>query len=127
MLIKGNEMSLVNPEEAIAELNLKKHDLRFTSTVKVKDVNQSNINVTMATLLKHLKKKLRCHSVTSTNDGNILIDSILVKAQTPPSKETQQDLDVLVSWSLQDEDLGNYIMELITAKNLFENVDSEVK
>lgn len=126
MLIKGNEMSVVNSEDAIAELNLKKHDLRFTATVHIRNVNQS-INVTMATLLKHLKRKLRCHSVTSTTDGNILIDSILVKAQCEnPNKETQ-DLDVLVSWSLQDEDLGNHIMGLISAKNLFDDVVNEVK
>nr|CAB3233543.1 integrator complex subunit 11-like [Phallusia mammillata] len=109
VLIKGNSMQLMDQEEAMEELDIPKHELRFTSTVQVPNIHHT---VATAELMQHLKKSLKSHNVSSTTDGSILIDSVLLRVQSSDDEE-QKSVNVLVSWSLHDEDLGTNIMDLL--------------
>nr|XP_002128796.2 integrator complex subunit 11-like [Ciona intestinalis] len=112
VLMKGNEIKVVDGEEAVEELQLKKHEVRFTSTIHMPTSQPQPTSSSMEQLHDHLKKTLRTHNVSATSDGNLLIDSILLKAQ-PSSTDESSHLDVLVSWSIQDEELGSYITDLL--------------
>ncbi|XP_076804258.1 integrator complex subunit 11-like [Clavelina lepadiformis] len=113
VIIKGNNMQLVDSNDAIDELKLKKHELRFTSTVHIPNIHRPT-SVAMNQLHGHLKKNLRSHNISINSEENILIDSVLLKAQSSAEEKTDQEgMDVLVSWSMQDEELGTYIMDLL--------------
>nr|XP_039268490.1 integrator complex subunit 11-like [Styela clava] len=125
LLMKDNKIRLLEQDEALQELGLPKHDLRFTSTVELQNACRSE-KLTMTRLYEHLKQLLRSHSVNTTSDGHILIESVLLKVQK--DSETAMDVSddfntheddspasksILVSWPYQDEDLGSYLMEVL--------------
>lgn len=123
LLMKDNKIRLLEQDEALHELGLPKHELRFTSTVNLQNACHSE-KVTMSRLYDHLKQILSTHSVAMTSDGHIMIESVLVKVQKNESASAVQDgiddtslttKSILVSWRYEDEDLGSYLME--TLKN----------
>lgn len=125
LLMKDSKIRLLEQDDALRELGLPKHELRFTSTVMLQNACRSE-KMTMARLYDHLKQLLSTHSVTMTNDGHILIESVLLKAQkdTDGSSSNQESSavaedntpatkSILVSWPYEDEDLGSYLMEAL--------------
>eukprot|EP00057_Strongylocentrotus_purpuratus_P020578 XP_011675052.1 PREDICTED: integrator complex subunit 11-like [Strongylocentrotus purpuratus] len=77
------------------QLGLVEHDIRFTSTV-------STSASSMEALTKKLKRRFPQESVQLMPDASIMMGAILLKM----SAESDDNLDLLVSWPYQEEELA---------------------
>lgn len=107
LVISEDKLKIEDPSKILNDLDLKEHEIRFTSTVTVPPV-------TMEILHSKLEKLLPDHSVMLSPDGSILIGSVLLKC----SAEDDEDIKMLVSWSYQEEELGSTLFH--TLKNDFD-------
>lgn len=80
-----------------------RHVVRFTSTVQIQDPGP--VQSTTMKLFQPLKERLTGWNVQLT-DGAISVESVLVKIEG--SEDDQKN--VYVSWTNEDEDLGSYIL-----------------
>ncbi|XP_078616191.1 integrator complex subunit 11-like [Branchiostoma floridae x Branchiostoma japonicum] len=109
LIMKENSLRLVSPSQAMRELGLKEHEIRFTSTVTIHDPQPTQ--ATVERLYTHLKGTLKDHSIQHMPDGSIMIDSVLIKVSG--SSEEEETKDFLVSWPYEDEDLGSHLMTVL--------------
>ncbi|XP_064611089.1 integrator complex subunit 11-like isoform X1 [Liolophura sinensis] len=107
LLMKGNKLQLVEPASAMRELGIDEHHIRFTSTVSIEDDGPPSN--TADKIYQMVKSKLREYPAQYSTDGSITIsESVLVKVSGE-----DENKDILVSWSHQDEDLGSYLLKLL--------------
>ncbi|KAJ8320298.1 hypothetical protein KUTeg_001885 [Tegillarca granosa] len=107
LVMKGNKLQLIDPVEALKDLGLDEHHLRFTSTLNV-DVD-GHPTQTADKIYQLVKIKLKDFPTHYSSDGSISIsDSVLV--QVSGDNESKS---VLISWSHQDEDVGSYLLKLL--------------
>ncbi|XP_016158882.1 PREDICTED: integrator complex subunit 11 [Ficedula albicollis] len=109
LLMKDNSFRLVSPEQALKELGLAEHQLRFTCRVHIQDPRKEH--ETGLRVYNHLKGILKDYSVQHLPDGSITVESILIQATA--HSEDQGTKVLLVSWTYQDEELGSYLTSLL--------------
>ncbi|XP_014373019.1 integrator complex subunit 11 isoform X2 [Alligator sinensis] len=109
LIMKDNSFRLVSPEQALKELGLAEHQLRFTCRVHIQDPRKEH--ETVLRVYNHLKGILKDYSVQHLPDGSIMVESILIQATA--HSEDQGTKVLLVSWTYQDEELGSYLTSLL--------------
>ncbi|XP_075762761.1 integrator complex subunit 11 [Pelodiscus sinensis] len=109
LIMKDNSFRLVSPEQALKELGLGEHQLRFTCRVHIQDPRKEHEMVLR--VYNHLKGILKDYSVQHLPDGSIMVESILIQATA--QSEDQGTKVLLVSWTYQDEELGSYLTSLL--------------
>ncbi|XP_009078687.1 PREDICTED: LOW QUALITY PROTEIN: integrator complex subunit 11 [Acanthisitta chloris] len=109
LLMKDNSFRLVSSEQALKELGLAEHQLRFTCRVHIQDPRKEH--ETVLRVYNHLKGVLKDYSVQHLPDGSITVESILIQATA--HSEDQGTKVLLVSWTYQDEELGSYLTSLL--------------
>ncbi|XP_061424044.1 integrator complex subunit 11 [Lethenteron reissneri] len=113
LVMKDGTLRLLAPEQAMRELGLSEHVLRFTSTLPplLHDAGGASEADTMQRLYGHLKGVLKEHAVQQLADGSVMVESVLIKSSGVQDEAGARS--TLVSWSYQDEDLGSYLMTLL--------------
>ncbi|NXI90366.1 INT11 protein, partial [Psophia crepitans] len=109
LIMKDNSFRLISPEQALKELGLAEHQLRFTCRVHIQDPRKEH--ETVLRVYNHLKGILKDYSVQHLPDGSITVESILIQATA--HSEDQGTKVLLVSWTYQDEELGSYLTSLL--------------
>jgi len=113
LLVKNDRYIVLDQKEAMEELELQKHNMQFSMNVKVDNPSKLSFLLNLNQLHEYLKKKLRFQQVIADeNKEEIQINSVSIKQQQPVAK----DLSVLhfsVSSSISDEDIFNYVVELL--------------
>lgn len=110
LVMKGNRLQLIDPEEALMELGIKEHNLRFTSTLYV---NEEGVPEKLSEKIFELvKEKIPDHSTQMSSDGSISVSDVMITV----SGEDEDTKSVLVTWSHQDEDLGSHLMDLLKSE-----------
>ncbi|NXT81533.1 INT11 protein, partial [Zapornia atra] len=109
LIMKDNSFRLVSPEQALKELGLAEHQLRFTCRVHIQDPRKEH--ETVLRVYNHLRGVLKDYSVQHLPDGSITVESILIQATA--HSEDQGTKVLLVSWTYQDEELGSYLTSLL--------------
>ncbi|NXN16174.1 INT11 protein, partial [Indicator maculatus] len=107
LMMKDNSFRLLSPEQALKELGLAEHQLRFTCRVHIQDPRKEH--ETVLRVYNHLKGQ--DYSVQHLPDGSITVESILIQATA--HSEDQGTKVLLVSWTYQDEELGSYLTSLL--------------
>ncbi|KAF6109180.1 integrator complex subunit 11 [Phyllostomus discolor] len=100
---------LVSSEQALKELGLAEHQLRFTCRVHLHDTRKEQ--ETAVRVYSHLKGLLKDHCVQHLPDGSVTVESILIQAAA--HSEDPGTKVLLVSWTYQDEELGSYLTSLL--------------
>uniref|UniRef100_A0A671N2C6 Integrator complex subunit 11 n=1 Tax=Sinocyclocheilus anshuiensis TaxID=1608454 RepID=A0A671N2C6_9TELE len=97
LIMKDNSLRLVSPEQALKELGLGEHQLRFTCRVQLHDPHSDTDTLTL--IYTHLKSVLKSYSIQHVPDGTVIVESIVIKVT---SSAEEPDLKViLLSWSYQ--------------------------
>uniref|UniRef100_A0A8C5BQI7 Integrator complex subunit 11 n=1 Tax=Gadus morhua TaxID=8049 RepID=A0A8C5BQI7_GADMO len=103
-------MQLVSPEQAMKELGLSEHHLRFTCRVQLQDPHSDAD--TLHRIYMHLKSVLKGYTTQHLPDSmSVMVESIVVKVSS--STEDPNTKVLLLSWSYQDEDLGSFLSTLL--------------
>lgn len=113
LVLKENRLVLMEPQKAIEELGMKEHIIRFTSnltlffdgpTAKLSD-----------SIVKVLQESLDDCAVQQGQDNSISIsdNAILIKFS---GSEDGREKKLLVSWVLQDEELGGEVLQLLRGR-----------
>ncbi|XP_038602095.1 integrator complex subunit 11 [Tachyglossus aculeatus] len=109
LVMKENSFRLVSSEQALTELELAEHQLRFTCRVHIQEARKEQEAVLR--VYNHLKGILKDHPVQHLADGSVVVGSILIQATAHSDDPATKVL--LVSWTYQDEELGSYLTALL--------------
>ncbi|KAI2649521.1 Integrator complex subunit 11 [Labeo rohita] len=109
LIMKDNSLRLVSPEQALKELGLSEHQLRFTCRVQLHDPHSDTD--TLGRIYSHLKSVLKSYSIQHVPDGTVIVESIVIKV-TSSAEEPNLKI-ILLSWSYQDEELGSFLSTLL--------------
>ncbi|KAL7978657.1 hypothetical protein Chor_010700 [Crotalus horridus] len=109
LIIKDNSFRLVSSEQALKELGLGEHQLRFTCRIHFQDPRKEH--ETGLRVYNHLKSALKDYSVQHLSDASIMVESILIQVTVQSEDPTTKLL--LVSWTYQDEEMGSYVTSLL--------------
>uniref|UniRef100_A0A8D0PED1 Integrator complex subunit 11 n=1 Tax=Sus scrofa TaxID=9823 RepID=A0A8D0PED1_PIG len=135
LIMKDSTFRLVSSEQALKELGLAEHQLRFTCRVHLHDPRKEQ-EMAMR-VYSHLKRwalrpplldwgegeggqagshpppcsLLKDHCVQHLPDGSVTVESILIQAAA--HSEDPGTKVLLVSWTYQDEELGSYLTSLL--------------
>lgn len=109
LIMKNNNMQLVSPEQALKEIGLGEHQLRFTCRIHIQDPHKEP--ETVLRLYNHLKSVLKDRTVQHLPDGSVTVESILIQVSTHSEEPATKVL--LISWTYQDEDLGSFLTSLL--------------
>uniref|UniRef100_A0A665UQP7 Integrator complex subunit 11 n=1 Tax=Echeneis naucrates TaxID=173247 RepID=A0A665UQP7_ECHNA len=102
-------LKLVSSEQALKELGLNEHQLRFTCRVQLQDPHSDPD--TLHRIYTHLKSVLKGYTIQHLPDGTVMVESIVIKVSS--SAEDPNTKVLLLSWSYQDEDLGSFLSTLL--------------
>lgn len=97
LIMKDNSLRLVSPEQALKELGLNEHQLRFTCRVQLHDPHSDTD--TLSRIYTHLKSVLKSYSIQHVPDGTVIVESIVIKVTS--SAEEPNLKVILLSWSYQ--------------------------
>uniref|UniRef100_A0A3Q1JK31 Integrator complex subunit 11 n=1 Tax=Anabas testudineus TaxID=64144 RepID=A0A3Q1JK31_ANATE len=111
LIMKENSLKLVSSEQALKELGLNEHQLRFTCRVQLQDPHCDSD--TLHRIYKHLKSVLKGYTIQHLPDGTVIVESIVIKVSS--SAEDTNTKVLLLSWSYQQT---SYIL-LLGKWNLF--------
>ncbi|XP_059190098.1 integrator complex subunit 11 [Centropristis striata] len=109
LIMKENSLKLVSSEQALKELGLNEHQLRFTCRVQLQDPHSDPD--TLHRIYTHLKSVLKGYTIQHLPDGTVMVESIVIKVSS--SAEDTNTKVLLLSWSYQDEDLGSFLSNLL--------------
>nr|XP_046252511.1 integrator complex subunit 11 [Scatophagus argus] len=109
LIMKENSLKLVSSEQALKELGLNEHQLRFTCRVQLQDPHSDTD--TLHRIYTHLKSVLKGYTIQHLPDGTVMVESIVIKVSS--SAEDANTKVLLLSWSYQDEDLGSFLSTLL--------------
>nr|XP_057941613.1 integrator complex subunit 11 [Doryrhamphus excisus]XP_057941615.1 integrator complex subunit 11 [Doryrhamphus excisus] len=109
LIMKGNGLKLVSSEQALKELGLNEHQLRFTCRVQLHDSHSDPD--TLRRIYTHLKSILKGYAIQHLPDGTVMVESIVIKVSSSPDDANTKV--ILLSWSYQDEDLGSFLSTLL--------------
>ncbi|KAM5141170.1 integrator complex subunit 11 [Mantella aurantiaca] len=109
LIMKDNSLRLVSPEQALKEIGLSEHQLRFTCRIHIQDPHKEP--ETVLRIYNHLKSVLKDRLVQHLPDGSIMVESILLQVSTNSDDPGTKIL--LISWTYQDEELGSFLTSLL--------------
>ncbi|XP_040048358.2 integrator complex subunit 11 [Gasterosteus aculeatus] len=109
LIMKENSLKLVSSEQALKELGLNEHQLRFTCRVQLQDPHSDSD--TLHRIYTHLKSVLKGYTIQHLPDGTVMVESIVIKVSS--CAEDANTKVLLLSWSYQDEDLGSFLSTLL--------------
>ncbi|XP_054645839.1 integrator complex subunit 11 [Dunckerocampus dactyliophorus] len=109
LIMKDNGLKLVSSEQALKELGLNEHQLRFTCRVQLHDPHSDPD--TLRRIYTHLKSILKGYAIQHLPDGTVMVESIVIKVSSSPDDANTKV--ILLSWSYQDEDLGSFLSTLL--------------
>ncbi|XP_056589806.1 integrator complex subunit 11 [Triplophysa dalaica] len=109
LIMKDNSLRLVSPEQALKELGLSEHQLRFTCRVQLHDSHSDSD--TLVRIYTYLKSALKNYGVQHLPDGTVIVESIVIKVTSSPEEPNLKV--ILLSWSYQDEELGSFLSTLL--------------
>uniref|UniRef100_A0A8D3DPK5 Integrator complex subunit 11 n=1 Tax=Scophthalmus maximus TaxID=52904 RepID=A0A8D3DPK5_SCOMX len=95
--------------QALKELGLNEHQLRFTCRVQLQDPHSDSD--TLHRIYTHLKSVLKGYTIQHLPDGTVMVESIVIKVSS--SADDANTKVLLLSWSYQDEDLGSFLSTLL--------------
>lgn len=108
LVMRGNRLQIIDPSQALKEMGVEEHHLRFTSTISIEE--EGPANKVAEKIYQLVKRKLKDFSIHYSSDGSISIsDSLLIQV----SGDEDETKSVLVSWSHQDEDIGSFLLQLL--------------
>ncbi|PWA31887.1 hypothetical protein CCH79_00006413, partial [Gambusia affinis] len=110
LIMKENSLKLVSSEQALKELGLNEHQLRFTCRVQLQDPHSDSD--TLHRIYTHLKSVLKDYTIQHLPDGTVMVESIVIKVSS--SAEDANAKVLLLSWSYQvlpSEVAGGYVVE----------------
>ncbi|XP_003739869.1 integrator complex subunit 11 [Galendromus occidentalis] len=112
ILMYDNVMKLVEPEDALNELGVREHQIRFTTTISIPETFQGS-TAKLAELVQDLvKDKLPSddqETMQMLQDGSLSLGSAIVRVNG-----FEDDMkSVCVSWANEDEDLGTQLVSLV--------------
>lgn len=108
LVMRGNRLQIIDPGQALKEMGVEEHHLRFTSTISIEE--EGPANKVAEKIYQLVKRKLKDFSIHYSSDGSISIsDSLLIQV----SGDEDETKSVLVSWSHQDEDIGSFLLQLL--------------
>ncbi|KAG1651814.1 Integrator complex subunit 11 [Nymphon striatum] len=93
LMLKENSLQLVEPGDAMSELGIKQHEIRFTSTVCLE--NELTVSKTTDIIYQLLKNKLLDKSIQLIGDNSISVESVIIKVSGTDDSEFK---NVYVSW-----------------------------
>ncbi|XP_048580506.1 integrator complex subunit 11 isoform X2 [Nematostella vectensis] len=103
LVMKDESLRLLESEEAMKELGLTQHQLRFTSTVTM-ETSEPNHQI-LEKLHSHLERLLPSYSIQKVSGGCLSVESVLIKFSGSGSgtERTGQPTtcSMLVSWTFQ--------------------------
>ncbi|KAL4221575.1 Integrator complex subunit 11 [Mactra antiquata] len=107
LVMRGNKLQLMDADQALKDVGLKEHNLRFTSTLYVEEDGASEkLAEKIYTLVKD---KIKDHPTQYSTDGSISVSDVMITV----SGDDEETKSVLVTWSHQDEELGSELMEIL--------------
>ncbi|KAM4563203.1 integrator complex subunit 11 [Odontesthes bonariensis] len=109
LIMKENSLKLVSSEQALKELGLNEHQLRFTCRVQLQDPHSDPD--TLHRIYTHLKSVLKGYTIQHLPDGTVMVESIVIKVSSSVDDTNAKVL--LLSWSYQDEELGSFLSSLL--------------
>ncbi|XP_077367958.1 integrator complex subunit 11 isoform X1 [Festucalex cinctus] len=109
LIMKDHSLKLVSSEQALKELGLNEHQLRFTCRVQLHDPHSDSD--TLRRIYTHLRSVLKGYAIQHLPDGTVMVDSIVIKVSSSPDEGNTKV--ILLSWSYQDEDLGSFLSTLL--------------
>lgn len=114
LVMKDTSVRLVEPAQAMKELGLTEHKLRFTSSVTLETTIPYHMFIEK--LQCQLKRLLPNYSVQRVAEGCLSVDdSVLIKISGSSDDVTHEasNCTALVSWTLQEEELGSHVLSLL--------------
>lgn len=101
------QFKLIETDQAIAELGVKRHHIRYTSTVRFENFRKISSQKLSETIYQYLKSKTRL-SISLLNDGSILVTPRVVLRVDVGSDEEK---DVYIAWDDNDDAVGSDIVK----------------
>lgn len=117
------KLRILKTDEAMKELGLTEHSIRFTSSANV--TAPGTLPQVSEAIYELIKSRIEegDGSLQFLNDGSISVDSVLLKVtnvdvETAASPENvaaaaAAKKKIIVSWTYQDEDLGSFLLKLL--------------
>nr|XP_042913370.1 integrator complex subunit 11-like [Parasteatoda tepidariorum] len=99
----------MEPDEAMSELGLVPHQIRFTSTILVDDPSGAPASRLTDVIFAKIKSLLENKTVQLAPDCSITVASVLIKVDVCED-DTKS---ICLSWGYQDEELGKHLLPLI--------------
>ncbi|XP_075148769.1 integrator complex subunit 11 [Haematobia irritans] len=109
LVMKDNRIMLQNLTEALKEIGINRHVMRFTSKVKMDDPGPKVR--TAEKLLALLQEKLSGWTVTMQENCTIVVETVEIKIEEDEKDPKHKTL--LITWTNQDEDIGAYILNML--------------
>uniref|UniRef100_A0A8C7UZ98 Integrator complex subunit 11 n=1 Tax=Oncorhynchus mykiss TaxID=8022 RepID=A0A8C7UZ98_ONCMY len=98
-------------QQALKELGLNEHQLRFTCRVQYRKTEFTIFIVFSSSYLVKAWAVLKGYTIQHLPDGTVMVESIVIKVSS--SAEEPNTKVLLLSWSYQDEDLGSFLSTLL--------------
>lgn len=109
LVMKDNRIMLQNLTEALKEIGINRHVMRFTSKVKMDDPGPKIR--TGEKLLALLQEKLTGWTVAMQENCSIVVETVEIKIEEDEKDPKHKTL--LITWTNQDEDIGAYILSML--------------
>jgi len=129
LLIKDNRYTIVDEDDALSEMKMKKHQIHFKMNIQITAGPTSQaLMLMMSRLHVYLKRKLRAQKVELNNE-QININSIRIRPETniaslpssPPPSSLPRGYTIVVTSLLNDEDLYNYVISVLKLRSYEQN------
>ncbi|KAK3599140.1 hypothetical protein CHS0354_016403 [Potamilus streckersoni] len=111
LVMRGNKLQLIEPRQALMDLGLAEHHLRFTSTLYVEE--EGPPSKVAENIYQLVKSKCKDQPTQYSSDGSISVSDVLISVSGEDDDKTKS---VLVSWSHQDEVLGSFLLNLVNTE-----------
>ncbi|KAL3862318.1 hypothetical protein ACJMK2_008296 [Sinanodonta woodiana] len=111
LVMRGNKLQLIEPRQALMDLGLAEHHLRFTSTLYVEE--EGPPSKVAENIYQLVKSKCKDQPTQYSSDGSISVSDVLISVS---GEEDDKTKSVLVSWSHQDEVLGSFLLNLVNTE-----------
>lgn len=108
LLMHDGVVQLVEPGQAMQELGVVGHEIRFTTSVSIP--SRGPVSKMLDVIYSNLKGSLKDQTIQLLSDGAISVASALVKVDCQEDDATKA---VCVSWAHEDEELGSYLLGLL--------------
>ncbi|XP_055933224.1 integrator complex subunit 11-like [Argiope bruennichi] len=109
LVMNNNKIRLMEPDDAMSELGLVPHQIRFTSTIFIDDPSGAPASRLTDVIFSKIKGMLENRVVQLAPDCSITVASVLIKVDVGED-DTKS---ICVSWGYQDEELGKNLLPAI--------------